>query len=74
LGWQRFGLQKYTLEIETAMSSLLPGFKKEVRFTYDALLRQDTLGRYQAHAIAVAGQPFLTVDEVRALEDLPPLI
>jgi HK97 family phage portal protein len=72
LGWQRFGLQKYTLEIEQAMSSLLPGFRKEVRFTYDALLRQDTLARYQAHAIALNNEPFMTREEVRALEDLPP--
>lgn len=38
----------------------------------DALLRPDTLTRYQAHAIALGGRPFLTVDEVRQLENRQP--
>ena len=38
----------------------------------DAILRGDTLTRYQAHGIAI-DKGFLTVDEVRKLEDLPPL-
>jgi len=38
----------------------------------DAILRADTLTRYQAHAIAI-DKRFLTVDEVRALEDRAPL-
>ncbi|GAA3193989.1 phage portal protein [Dactylosporangium siamense] len=45
---------------------------QRVRFNLDGFLRADTLTRYQAHQIALnAG--FLTVDEVRALEDRPPL-
>ena len=40
--------------------------------SYDALLRPDTLTRYQAHKIALdAG--FLTIDEVRQLEHREPL-
>jgi HK97 family phage portal protein len=69
----RFGLTKYTLEIENAMSSLIPNRTKEVRFIYDALLRPDTEARYRAHTIALNGEPFMTADEVRLLEDLPPL-
>lgn len=38
----------------------------------DALLRADTMSRYEAHAVALAAG-FMTVNEVRALEDLPPL-
>lgn len=69
----RFGLTKYTLEIENAMSSLIPNRTKEVRFVYDALLRPDTEARYRAHAVALNNEPFMTVDEVRQLEDMPPL-
>lgn len=39
----------------------------------DALLRPDTLTRYQAHQIALGGQPFLLVDEVREYEHRPPM-
>ncbi len=38
----------------------------------DALLRADTLSRYQAHQIGVTSG-FLAPDEARALEDRPPL-
>lgn len=69
----RFGLTKYTLAIEDAMSSLVPNRNKDVRFVYDALLRPDTEARYRAHSIAVNNEAFMTIDEVRALEDLPPL-
>lgn len=45
---------------------------QRLKFVPDAYLRSQTLDRYQAHKIALdAG--FKTVDEVRALEDLPPL-
>jgi len=40
---------------------------QQAKFNYDSLLRTDTLSRYQAHAIAI-GSGFLTVDEVRAME------
>ena len=38
----------------------------------DALLRSDTTSRYQAHEIGIRAG-FLTTNEARALEDLPPL-
>lgn len=38
----------------------------------DALLRTDTLTRYQAHQIGISAG-FLTADEARELEDRPPL-
>lgn len=43
-----------------------------VKANLDALLRGDTKTRYEAHAIALSSE-FLTVDEVRELEDRPPL-
>jgi hypothetical protein len=43
-----------------------------VKFNLDGFLRASTLERYQAHAVALSAG-FLTVDEVRALEDRPPL-
>lgn len=45
----------------------------KVKATLDAILRSDTLTRYQAHALALAGKPWATVDEIRALEDRQPL-
>lgn len=44
-----------------------------VKANLDWLLRPDTLSRYQAHAIAGGGKPWLTVDEIRAIEDLGPM-
>jgi phage portal protein BeeE len=43
-----------------------------VRFALDDYLRSDTSARYDAYATAIAAG-FMTVDEVRALEHLPPL-
>lgn len=42
------------------------------RFNRDAVLRADTANRYAAYQVALAAG-FLTIDEVRDLEDLPPL-
>ena len=44
----------------------------DVKANFDAQLRADTLTRYQAHQIALASG-WLSVNEVRALEDLPPI-
>ncbi len=43
------------------------------RAALDAILRPDTLTRYQAHQIALGNQPFLTPDEVREYEHRPPM-
>ena len=53
------------------MTDLIPR-GQYARFTFESMLRADTLTRYQAHKIALdAG--FLTVDEVRHIENLPTL-
>jgi len=43
-----------------------------IRFSSGALLRTDLKARYEAYALGVAGG-WLTVDEPRSLEDLPPM-
>lgn len=71
LAFTRFTLIGYLRKIEEALTDLTP-LGQTVRFNLEALLRSDTTTRYQAHATALdAG--FLTMDEVRAIENLPPL-
>lgn len=71
LGYVRFSLMQYLTEIEDAFSELLPG-RREARFNIEALLRADTTTRYAAHAVALSAG-FLTLDEVREIEDRPML-
>lgn len=61
----------WLVRIETAITSLLGGVQR-MRFNVDGLLRADTLTRYQAHVLGITNG-FLTEDEARALENLPPL-
>jgi HK97 family phage portal protein len=71
LGFVRFGLMAYLRKIEDALTQLTPR-GQTVRFNLDALLRSDTTSRYNAHEVALRAG-FLTRDEVRAIENLPPL-
>lgn len=71
LGFVRFTLTKYLRKIEEALSAFTPR-GQAVRFQISALLRSDTLTRYQAHQIALTAG-FMTLNEVRAIESLPPL-
>lgn len=68
IGYTRYGLMSLLLPIEQELTDLAPA-NIQVKFNTDALLRTDTLTRYQAHAIALGGKPFLDVEEVRSLED-----
>jgi HK97 family phage portal protein len=71
LGYVRFSLMAYLIEIEDALSDLLPR-GQEAKFNVEALLRSDTATRYAAHKVALdAG--FMTVNEVRDIENLAPL-
>lgn len=68
----RYGLVgDMVAEFEALMTGLLPR-GQYVKGNLDHLLRADTKGRYEAHAIALAAK-FLTADEVRELEEKPPL-
>ena len=57
--------------LETALTALLPA-GQYVKFNTGGLLRTDLASRYASYAIALTNG-FLTVDEVRALEDREPL-
>jgi HK97 family phage portal protein len=71
LDFLRYSVQPWLVRLETALSALLPR-NQYVKFNPDALLRSTTTERYAAHQVGIdAG--FLTVNEVRAMEDLPPL-
>lgn len=71
LSFTRWTLMAYLREIEEAFSTLLPR-GQTARFNLDAVLRPATKERYEAHKIGLdAG--FLTDDEVREIEGLPPL-
>jgi HK97 family phage portal protein len=72
IAFTRYSLSAYYIEIEQAMSALLPR-GTEARMNIDALLRTDTLTRYQAHQIAIAAG-FKTIDEIRHDEKLAPLL
>lgn len=71
LSFVRWTLMAYLRQIEAAVSWLLPR-GNTARFNLDAILRPDTLTRYQAHKVAL-DSGFLTIDEVRAIEGLEPL-
>jgi len=69
MAFVRYTLSQYIVEIESALTHLTTRGTM-VKINVDSLLRSDTLTRYQAHAIAIASG-WMTVDEVRAIEDLP---
>lgn len=71
LNFVQWALAPWLMRIEQAFSTLLPR-GTDAKFNIDALLRTDTLARYQAHAIALSNG-FLTLDEVRELEGREPL-
>jgi phage portal protein BeeE len=71
IAFTRYTLSQYYVEIEQNLSALLPR-GTEARLNIDALLRADSLTRYQAHQISLAAG-FKTIDEVRRDEKLPPL-
>lgn len=71
LSFVRFTLMGYLRPIEEALTALTPN-GQTVRFNIETLLRTDTKSRYDAHAVALANG-FMTVEEVRRLENLPPL-
>jgi HK97 family phage portal protein len=64
-------LRPWLVRLEAAFSSLLPK-PQYVRFNADAMIRADTMTRWQVHQIArhIGAE---NIDEIRALEELPPL-
>lgn len=64
-------LMQYLREIEEAFSEMLPRGQK-ARFKLEGLLRAHEKTRFETYKTALEAG-FLTVDEVRAMEHLPPL-
>lgn len=68
---------RYLVPFEQALSSLLPA-GRWVRHNVDALLRSDLQARYASYRTAsevsaTMGAPLLTINEMRQLENLPPV-
>jgi HK97 family phage portal protein len=68
----RYAIDPVLCVIEQGLSQLLPS-PQYVQAKRDALLRMTTLDRYAAHNSALQAG-WKTIDEVRAIEDLPPLL
>jgi HK97 family phage portal protein len=65
------GLHQYIVRIEQAITDLLPR-GQEAEFNLTEFLRPNQTARYQAYAIGL-DKGFLTVDEVRETEGMPPM-
>jgi HK97 family phage portal protein len=65
-------LQPMAMRLQRGIGGTWTPAGQRLQFIPDAILRSQTLDRYQAHKIGLEAG-FLTVDEVRALENLPPL-
>jgi HK97 family phage portal protein len=66
-----YTVRGWLVRLENAISALLPS-TQFVRFNAAGMVRVDLKSRYEAHEIAIRAG-FLTVNEVRALEDRGPL-
>lgn len=71
LGFVRFALMPWLSRLEQALTPLLPG-QQTVCFNVDGLQRADMKSRYAAYGQARAAG-ILTTNEIRALENLPPV-
>lgn len=58
-------------KMEAAIDAVLPT-GTQLKVDFNQLLRADTTARYSAYQVGLAAG-FLTIDEVRAFEDLPPM-
>jgi HK97 family phage portal protein len=71
IGFVTYTLRPWLIRLESALNRQLPR-GQFVKFNTDALLRGDTESRYKAYQLGLdAG--FLNADEVRQLEDRPPI-
>lgn len=65
------GLQQYIVRIEQAITDLLPR-GQHAEFNLTEFLRPNVKTRYESYAIGLDKQ-FLTVEEIREMEDMPPM-
>lgn len=68
----KFSLGGHLARFEQTFSLAFPR-GTVARANVDAILRTDTLSRYQAHSLALAGKAWKTVDEVRETEHFKPI-
>ncbi|MFJ9573578.1 phage portal protein [Streptomyces bacillaris] len=71
INFVQFTLRPWLARLEAKLSALMPG-REFVKFNVDAMIRVDLMTRYQAHSRAL-NDGWRNRDEIRALEDLPPL-
>jgi HK97 family phage portal protein len=71
IGYVTYTLRPWLTRIEAAMTDVLPR-GQFLKFNVDALLRGDQKSRYEAYRTAIESG-WSNPDEVRALEDLPPI-
>jgi HK97 family phage portal protein len=67
-----FTLLPWSKRVESTCNAELPR-GTDMKINLDGLRRADTKTRYEAHRIALTEPAFLTVEEVRELEDRPPM-
>lgn len=71
--WLRLGLGPLIARLEASFQRIIPGSQQTfLKFTLDGLLRATTQERYNSYNTALVSG-FLSVNEVRALEDRPPV-
>lgn len=66
-----FTLLPWMRRIESTLDAQLPR-GTSIKIAADGVLRGDTASRYQAYSVALSGG-WLTIDEIRAMENKPPL-
>lgn len=70
--WSTIHLNPWLIRMEQGVQGLL-GREHFSEFNRDALVRGDIKSRYEAYASALGGRSFVTTNEVRKRENLPPL-
>lgn len=68
----KYSLDKWLKRVERVINAFLPR-PQFAEISRDALLQSSTYQRYQAYSLALAGAAWKVPDEVRLLENLPPL-
>lgn len=74
IGFVRWTLSPWLERVEASLQRLLPGYADGyfLKFNLDGLMRGNTNARYTAYASAL-GNGWLSVNEVRAMEDRAPV-
>lgn len=71
IGFVVYTLRPWLIRVEQRLSKLLPS-PQYVKFTVEGLLRGDTKSRYESYAIG-RNWGWLSVNDIRKLEDMPPV-